>query len=154
MPRRRGGRNLVSAGGWDAGDSNSQQRWRKAASRDGTRSPECESTIEAHLGGRGHSLLRPRQRCRCDRDSCVAGNRSTEGGDERSVGLECTRLVEDKIVRVLIVDDEPLSRSSLENALRARNDIQVLDCANDAVDALELLQKKPYDVLLLDIQMP
>ncbi len=57
-------------------------------------------------------------------------------------------------MRVLIVDDEPLSRSSLKNALRARNDIQALDCANDAVDALELLQKKPYDVLLLDIQMP
>ncbi|HXO98830.1 MAG TPA: LytTR family DNA-binding domain-containing protein [Chthoniobacterales bacterium] len=62
--------------------------------------------------------------------------------------------MEGKIVRVLIVDDEPLSRSSLKNALRARNDIQALDCANDAVDALELLQKKPYDVLLLDIQMP
>jgi DNA-binding LytR/AlgR family response regulator len=62
--------------------------------------------------------------------------------------------MEGKIVRVLIVDDEPLSRSSLENALRARNDIQALDCANDAVDALELLQKKPYDVLLLDIHMP
>jgi DNA-binding LytR/AlgR family response regulator len=62
--------------------------------------------------------------------------------------------VEAKIVRVLIVDDEPLSRSSLENALRARNDIEALDCANDAVDALELLQKKPYDVLLLDIHMP
>src|SRR5258708_21188416 len=62
--------------------------------------------------------------------------------------------MEGKIVRVLIVDDEPLSRTSLENALRARNDIQALDCANDAVDALELLQKKPYDVLLLDIHMP
>src|SRR5260370_18118972 len=109
--------------------------------------------IEAPLRGRGDSLLRPRQRWR-DRDSCVAGNRSTEGGDERNVGLEFTRLVEGKIVRVLIVDDEPLSRRSLENALRARNDIQALDCANDAVDALELLQKKPYDVLLLDIQMP
>src|SRR5258708_26168938 len=126
----------------------------KAASRDGAGSLECESTIEAPLRGRGDSVLRPRQRWRRDRDSCVAGNRSTEGGDERNVGLEFTRLVEEKIVRVLIVDDEPLSRSSLENALRARNDIQTLDCANDAIDALELLQKKPYDVLLLDIQMP
>jgi CheY-like chemotaxis protein len=62
--------------------------------------------------------------------------------------------MEGKIVRVLIVDDEPLSRSSLENALRARNDIQALDCANDAVDALELLQNRSYDVLLLDIHMP
>lgn len=59
-----------------------------------------------------------------------------------------------KDLRVLIVDDEPLSRSSLENALRARNDIQTLDCANDAVEALELLQSRSYDVLLLDIQMP
>src|SRR5260370_19036477 len=109
--------------------------------------------IEAPLRGRGDSLLRPRQRWR-DRDSCVAGNRSTEGGDERNVGLEFTRLVEGKIVRVLIVDDEPLSRSSLKNALRARNDIQALDCPNHAVDPPELLQKKPYDVLLLDIQMP
>jgi DNA-binding LytR/AlgR family response regulator len=62
--------------------------------------------------------------------------------------------VEGKIVRVLIVDDEPLSRSSLENALRARNDVQALDCANDAVEALELLQNRSYDVLLLDIHMP
>jgi len=57
-------------------------------------------------------------------------------------------------VRVLIVDDEPLSRSSLENALRARNDVHTLDCANDAVEALELLQNRSYDVLLLDIHMP
>jgi DNA-binding LytR/AlgR family response regulator len=62
--------------------------------------------------------------------------------------------VEGKIVRVLIVDDEPLSRSSLENALRARNDVQALDCASDAVEALELLQNRSYDVLLLDIHMP
>jgi len=57
-------------------------------------------------------------------------------------------------VRVLIVDDEPLSRSSLENTLRARNDVHTLDCANDAVEALELLQNRSYDVLLLDIHMP
>jgi two-component system, LytTR family, response regulator len=57
-------------------------------------------------------------------------------------------------VRVLIVDDEPLSRSSLERALGERDDIQALESANDAVGALELLQKKCYDVLLLDINMP
>lgn len=57
-------------------------------------------------------------------------------------------------MRVLIVDDEPLSRSSLKNALRTRNDVQALDCANDAVEALELIQNGSYDVLLLDIHMP
>ena len=57
-------------------------------------------------------------------------------------------------MRVLIVDDEPLSRRSLENALGARNDVQALDCASNAVEALELLQSRSYDVLLLDIHMP
>lgn len=57
-------------------------------------------------------------------------------------------------MRVLIVDDEPLSRRSLENAMKGRNDIQALDSANDAVEALELLQNRSYDVLLLDIHMP
>jgi two-component system LytT family response regulator len=57
-------------------------------------------------------------------------------------------------MRVLIVDDEPLSRSALANALDARNDIETLDSADDAIEALELLEKKPYDVVLLDIHMP
>lgn len=57
-------------------------------------------------------------------------------------------------MRVLIVDDEPLSRSALANALAARSDIETLDSADDAVEALEMLGKKSYDVLLLDIHMP
>jgi two-component system, LytTR family, response regulator len=58
------------------------------------------------------------------------------------------------MVRVLIVDDEPLSRRALVDALGARNDVQVLDTASDAIEALELLERKPYDVVLLDIHMP
>ncbi len=57
-------------------------------------------------------------------------------------------------MRVLIVDDEPLSRRALANVLAARNDIEAFDSANDAIEALELLEKKPYDVILLDIRMP
>src|SRR5712692_10224022 len=59
-----------------------------------------------------------------------------------------------KMMRVLIVDDEPLSRSALANALVARNDIEALDSAHDAIEALEMLEEKSYDVLLLDIHMP
>src|SRR5262249_28206803 len=55
---------------------------------------------------------------------------------------------------VLIVDDEPLSRSALASALEARTDIESLDSARDAVEALKLLEEKSYDVLLLDIHMP
>jgi two-component system, LytTR family, response regulator len=57
-------------------------------------------------------------------------------------------------MRVLIVDDEPLARSALEGVLRARNDIESVDSAVDAFQALHLLQERPYDVLLLDILMP
>jgi two-component system, LytTR family, response regulator len=57
-------------------------------------------------------------------------------------------------MRVLIVDDEPLARNALETVLRTRNDIESLDSAADAFEALNFLQERPYDVLLLDIRMP
>src|SRR6266567_6071165 len=57
-------------------------------------------------------------------------------------------------MRVLIVDDEPLARRALEQTLLNRADIEKLDSANDAVEALDKIEKETYDVLLLDIQMP
>jgi len=57
-------------------------------------------------------------------------------------------------MRVLIVDDEPLARSALEQALCDRNDIEMLDSAIDAIQALDMMQKEKYDVVLLDIGMP
>jgi two-component system, LytTR family, response regulator len=57
-------------------------------------------------------------------------------------------------MRVLIVDDEPLARTALSNALAKRSDVEAFDTAVDAVDALEKLGKDSYDVLLLDINMP
>jgi two-component system, LytTR family, response regulator len=57
-------------------------------------------------------------------------------------------------MRVLIVDDEPLARNALENELRERKDVEEIGVALDAVDALDKLQKKEYDILLLDIRMP
>src|SRR5215469_5728274 len=62
--------------------------------------------------------------------------------------------IEGTRMRVLIVDDEPLSRNALKNAVRERKDVETLDLAADAVEALELLERKPYDILLLDIRMP
>jgi len=62
--------------------------------------------------------------------------------------------MERKTVRVLIVDDEPLSRSAIATAVRTRKDVEILDSAGDAIAALEMMEKKTYDVLLLDIHMP
>lgn len=57
-------------------------------------------------------------------------------------------------MRVLIVDDEPLARNALQTVLRARKDIEGVDSAVDAFEALNFLQERPYDVVLLDIHMP
>lgn len=57
-------------------------------------------------------------------------------------------------MRVLIIDDEPLARTALENILASRSDVESFDSAKDAIDALERLSKSDYDVLLLDINMP
>lgn len=57
-------------------------------------------------------------------------------------------------MRVLIVDDEPLARSALEQALSTRSDIEAQDSAVDAIQALDKLKREKYDVVLLDIGMP
>ena len=57
-------------------------------------------------------------------------------------------------MRVLIVDDEPLARSALASLLSERADIDEFQVAQDAHEALERLSANPFDVLLLDIQMP
>ena len=57
-------------------------------------------------------------------------------------------------MRVLIVDDEPLARGALASLLSERADIDEFQVAQDAHEALERLSANPFDVLLLDIQMP
>jgi len=57
-------------------------------------------------------------------------------------------------VRVLVVDDEPLSRMALVNLLKQRVDVENYDVAENAEQALTRLAANPFDVLLLDIHMP
>jgi two-component system LytT family response regulator len=57
-------------------------------------------------------------------------------------------------VRVLVVDDEPLTRTALANLLSQRADVEKFEVAEDAQRALAVLRAHPCDVLLLDIHMP
>jgi len=57
-------------------------------------------------------------------------------------------------MRVLIIDDEPLARTALENVLAARSEVEFFDSASDAIEGLEKIGKCSYDVVLLDINMP
>jgi len=57
-------------------------------------------------------------------------------------------------MHVLIVDDEPLSRTAFADVLSRRIDIEHFDVACDAPQALDRMRLRKYDVLLLDIHMP
>jgi two-component system LytT family response regulator len=58
------------------------------------------------------------------------------------------------MLKVLIVDDEPLARENLRILLQEENDIEIVgECAN-AVEGIGAVHKLRPDVLFLDIQMP
>jgi adenylate cyclase len=54
--------------------------------------------------------------------------------------------------RILVVDDDDAIRALLMTVLRRRG--VAADAARNGVEALELLEVKPYDVMLLDLMMP
>jgi two-component system response regulator MprA len=60
--------------------------------------------------------------------------------------------VDPQRVRILVVDDEPALRSSLERALGLdRHDVEL---AGDGVTALDRLALAPVDAVVLDVSMP
>lgn len=56
-------------------------------------------------------------------------------------------------MRVLVVDDEPAARRRLAIMLEEL-DVEVVGQAQNGVEALERVQDKKPDVVLLDISMP
>src|ERR1700761_3224599 len=57
-------------------------------------------------------------------------------------------------MRVLVVDDEPLTRAALANLLQERPDVEKFEVVESAQQALTIIANSSYDVLLLDIHMP
>jgi two-component system LytT family response regulator len=54
-------------------------------------------------------------------------------------------------MHVLIVDDEPHAQIALTNILAHRREVEAVDTANDAIEALDKLTHQSFDVLLLDM---
>lgn len=57
-------------------------------------------------------------------------------------------------LRTVIVDDEPYAIEVIENYLRNFADLEVVGKCSNAIQAFQLLQQKPVDLMFLDIQMP
>ncbi len=58
------------------------------------------------------------------------------------------------MLRLLLVDDHQMLIEGIKTLLRGEADLQVVAEANNGVAALALLEKKPVDIALLDINMP
>jgi DNA-binding LytR/AlgR family response regulator len=57
-------------------------------------------------------------------------------------------------IKCLIVDDEPLALDILESYVNRIECLELVGRCNNGIEAYNLLQKYPVDLLFLDIQMP
>jgi DNA-binding LytR/AlgR family response regulator len=58
------------------------------------------------------------------------------------------------VIRVLLVDDEPLALRGLENALEADCGVEIVGTATNGAAAIQAIRSLTPEVVFLDIQMP
>jgi len=58
------------------------------------------------------------------------------------------------VIRILVVDDQPLVRSGFRMVIEERSDLELVGEATDGVEALELARELDPDVILMDVRMP
>jgi two-component system LytT family response regulator len=58
------------------------------------------------------------------------------------------------MLRVLVVDDEPLARGRLRRLLRHESDVEVIGECGDGPSAVTAILESAPDLVLLDVQMP
>ncbi|GGG50768.1 LytR/AlgR family response regulator transcription factor [Epilithonimonas arachidiradicis] len=58
------------------------------------------------------------------------------------------------MINCIIIDDEPLAVKLLENHISKIDSLKLVATAKNAIEAYQILQTKPVDLMFLDIEMP
>ena len=58
------------------------------------------------------------------------------------------------MIRVLVVDDEPIARRRVRRMLKAEQDVEVVGECGNGREAIEAIRQHRPDLVFLDIQMP
>jgi len=58
------------------------------------------------------------------------------------------------ILKTLIIDDEPLAQNVLRKYAEDIKSIEIKGFCKDALEAMEIIEKQPIDLIFLDINMP
>lgn len=58
------------------------------------------------------------------------------------------------MIRVLIVDDEPIARNGIRILLADDTDVEIIGECGNGVDAVEAIRRQRPDLVFLDVQMP
>lgn len=58
------------------------------------------------------------------------------------------------MIRIAIIDDQPIVRQGLSMVLGSEEDIHVVAVGKDGFDAIEICEKHCIDLMLMDIKMP
>jgi two-component system LytT family response regulator len=60
----------------------------------------------------------------------------------------------EKTIRAMVIDDEPLARQRLEDLLRREKDVEIVGTVDNGDDAPAEIRDKNPDLVFLDVQMP
>lgn len=82
------------------------------------------------------------------------GSASLEAGTRASGDGIQQRGRHDRVITVLLVDDQPLLRSGFAMILSTEPDIEVVGTAADGAEAVQAVRSLGPDVVLMDVQMP
>ncbi|WP_448095933.1 LytR/AlgR family response regulator transcription factor [Luteibacter yeojuensis] len=68
--------------------------------------------------------------------------------------MTLSKATRDRVIRTLLVDDEPLARRGLELRLAGERDILIVGQVGDGAAAVHAVSEHAPDLLFLDVQMP